>query len=226
MNSLSEYGIIWDVDGTLVDTGELHFLAWVRLFQERGQPFTREDFARTFGRRNREILREMFHPEMSDAECDAIADLKESYYLDSARAQGLSLLPGVRSLLEQFHQAGFAQAIGSSAPRKNLDAIFELTDTTNFFRFITASENVSRGKPDPEVFQVAAAGLGLPPHRCVVFEDAVAGVQAAKAAGMACIAVRFVAHHPHETLQAAGADRIVETLEAVNLDSVRSLLAG
>src|SRR5580692_5445939 len=112
--------IIWDVDGTLVDTAELHFDAWVKLAVELGRPFTRADFAATFGRRNPEIIRYLFGEKYSDREVAELGERKELYYRAEA-AKGVSLLPGVRPLLEAFSSACIPQAIGSSAPRGNLE---------------------------------------------------------------------------------------------------------
>src|SRR5947209_5449760 len=105
--------VIWDVDGTLVDTAELHFQAWVKLAREIGKPFTRQDFAATFGRRNPEIIGTLFGAHLIEREMDALAVKKEDYYKAAAR-HGVQLLPGVRSLLDGLHAAGFKQAIGSS----------------------------------------------------------------------------------------------------------------
>src|SRR5262249_10823849 len=135
----------------------------------------------------------------------------------------VELLPGVRPLLEGLHASGFRQAIGSSAPRRNLELILRLTATEHFFDAVVAMEDTTRGKPDPQVFLVAAQKLGAPPVRCVVFEDAVAGVAAARAGGMKCVAVRFVGHHPEEKLRAAGADLVVRSLEAVTAERVERL---
>jgi beta-phosphoglucomutase len=137
----------------------------------------------------------------------------------------VTLLPGVRPLLEQLHQAAWPQAIGSSAPRRNLELILDLTNTRAFFQAIVSMEDTSRGKPDPQVFLIAAQRLGVPPERCVVMEDAVAGVQAARAGGMKCVAVSFVGHHPEEKLRAAGADLVVPTLERVDLAALRNLFS-
>jgi beta-phosphoglucomutase len=216
--------VIWDVDGTLVDTAELHFEAWVEVARRLNRPFSRADFAATFGRRNPEILHQLFGNDLSAREVDELSTLKEELYRSAAR-NGVDLLPGVRTLLEALHGDGFLQAIGSSAPRKNLDLILELTQTQRYFETIVSSEDTQRGKPDPQVFQVAAERLGIPPSRCLVMEDAVAGVQAARAAGMKCIAVRFVGHHPADKLVAAGADRVVETLQLISMQDVRQLLA-
>src|SRR5215213_755359 len=145
---------IWDVDGTLVDTAGLHFAAWERMSREMGRPFTREDFAATFGRRNPEIIRFLFRREFTDAEVLDIGERKENYYRAAAEA-GVQLLPGVRELLDGLHARGVRQAVGSSAPRGNLDLILRITGSRQYFDAIVGMEDTHRGKPDPEVFLVA-----------------------------------------------------------------------
>jgi beta-phosphoglucomutase len=216
---------IWDVDGTLVDTAELHFQAWLELCRQVGRPFNRSEFAATFGRRNPEIIRQLFGTKYDDAEIAELGHRKEDLYREEA-AKGVDLLPGVRSLLERLRDHGFKQAIGSSAPRHNLELILRLTHTESFFEAVVAMEDTHRGKPDPEVFVVAARRLGVEPRKCLVLEDAVAGVEAAKAGGMKCIAVRFVGHHPEAALRQAGADLVVGNLEAVSARTIRDLLGG
>jgi beta-phosphoglucomutase len=212
------------MDGTLVDTAELHFRAWLAKAGELGRPFARADFASTFGKRNPEIIHELFGAHFSEADIAAIGERKEILYRDAARQQGVVLLPGVRALLEGLHAAGFKQAIGSSAPRRNLELILELTGVEHFFQALVSMEDTQRGKPDPQVFLVAAGKLGVAPVRCVVFEDAPAGVQAAKAGGMKCVAVNFVGHHGEDTLRRAGADLVVRNLEQVSVPVVRQIL--
>jgi beta-phosphoglucomutase len=216
---------IWDVDGTLVDTAELHFDAWVRIASELGRSFSRADFAATFGRRNPEIIRYLFGDQYGDTAVADIGERKELYYRAAAE-KGVTLLPGVCELLDGCARSGFRQAVGSSAPRANLELILELTHTRSYFQAIVAMEDTTRGKPDPQVFLTAAAKLGVPPGRCVVFEDAVAGVQAAKAGGMKCVAVSFVGHHPEDKLRTAGADRVVKTLQGLTAAEVLRLAEG
>jgi beta-phosphoglucomutase len=216
-------GAIWDMDGTLVDTAELHFRAWEELCREQGRPFSRADFAATFGQRNPEILRALFGEGLDEKKIAELGDKKEEKYRQAAR-RGVAPLPGVVPLLEGLRRTGFRQAIGSSAPRANLDLILGLMGLTAFFDAVVSCEDTQRGKPDPQVFLVAAGRLGVPPGRCVVFEDAVAGVQAARAGGMKCVAVRFVGHHPEDALRRAGADLVVPTLERVRAQTVRDLL--
>ncbi len=213
---------IWDVDGTLVDTAELHFQAWQEVSRELGRTFSRDDFAATFGRRNPEILRTLFGDGFDQAELTALAERKESLYRIEA-ARGVALLPGVRQLVDNLHLAAFAQGIGSSAPRANLELILRLTGIAPFFAAMIGSEDTQRGKPDPEVFLLAAERLGVLPSQCVVFEDAVAGVQAARAGGMKCVAVRCAGHHSEASLRQAGADVVVETLEGFSARTIQDL---
>ncbi len=218
------YAVLWDMDGTLVDTAELHFRAWRDLCHELGRDFTRADFAATFGRRNPEIFAILFGDRLSAADMSRYGDRKEEAYRSAARAAGVELLPGVRTLVEALHAAGFGQAIGSSAPRANLDLILELTGIAPYLGAVVGMEDTQRGKPDPQVFLIGAERLNTPPSHCVVVEDAPAGIEAGKAGGMKCIGVRFAAHHPPEALQRSGADLVVDTLEGVTVADVRRLL--
>ena len=218
--------IIWDVDGTLVDTAAHHFQAWADFAAQIGKPFTRADFAATFGMRNPEILRKLFDPNADDARCAQWGEQKEDLYRASVRREGTALLPGVANLLAAFAEAGWPQAVGSSAPLGNLDLLLGVTGTRHYFGAVVTGDDVTRGKPDPEVFLIAASKLGADPKRCVVFEDAVAGVEAAKAGGMACVAVTFVKHHPAEKLRAAGADVVVASLEEITVAQVAALVRG
>jgi len=215
---------IWDVDGTLVDTAEMHFAAWQAFAAAHGFAFTRADFAATFGKRNPEIVRQLFDPAADDARCADWGEEKERLYRDATDRAGVALLPGVGALVEGLAVAGWLQGLGSSAPRANLDLILRHTGTAARFTAVVSGDDVTRGKPDPEVFLKAAALLGVPPGRCVVFEDAPSGVAAAKAAGMACVGVTFVGHHPAERLTAAGATLVVPSLDALAVGEVEGLL--
>src|SRR5262249_31145226 len=130
------------------------------------------------------------------------------------------------ALLDALHAAGFRQAIGSAAPGGNLALLLAMIDAARHFVAPVPAEDTQRGKPDPQGFLIPAGGLGGAPARWVVFEDAVAGVEAAKNGGMKAVAVRFVAHHPEEKLRQAGADLIVASLEEVTVETVRALLGG
>jgi beta-phosphoglucomutase len=220
------YGVIWDMDGTLVHTAELHFAAWEEVCRGLGRPFSRADFAATFGRRNPEIIHALFGDRFDERQVAELGERKEVLYREAARRGGVAPLPGVVPLLEGLRRAGVRQAIGSSAPRANLDLILEVMGVAKYFDALVGAEDTDRGKPDPQVFVVAARRLGVPPGRCLVLEDAVAGVQAARAGGMRCIAVRFVGHHSEAALRQAGADLVVPSLEQVSAETVLRLLRG
>jgi len=215
--------IIWDVDGTLVDTAEQHFAAWVRFSAELGVPYDRPTFDATFGHRNPEIFQARFFPNASADLCRVLGEYKESLYRAAIAELPVPLLPGAGECIRTFASLGWPQAIGSSAPRANLDQLFAKAGLTEAFVRIVSGDDVNRGKPAPDVFLAAAVGLA-PVERCIVFEDAVAGVQAAKAAGMTCIGVVFANHNTPAALRIAGADLVVESLEAMTSEIVLSLI--
>ncbi len=225
MPDATSYGVLWDMDGTLVDTADLHFEAWWLVSEELGHPFTRDDFAATFGRRNPEIMDYLFPGRFSPADVDTIGEHKEQRYRAAAERLGVTLLPGVAALMAGLHARGVRQAIGSSAPRANLDLILRLTGIERYLSAVVSAEDTARGKPDPQVFLTAAARLHVAARRCLVFEDAPAGVAAAKAGGMKCIAVRFVGHHSADKLAQAGADHVVASLTEVSPEDVLQLLS-
>jgi beta-phosphoglucomutase len=220
MPHANPFAVIWDVDGTLVDTAELHFQAWMTLTRELDKPFTRANFAATFGLRNADIIHQLFGTPYTEAQVAELGDRKEVFYRAAATQHGVRLLPGARVLLDSLRAAGFKQAIGSSAPRKNLDLILPLTQTEHFFQAVVSVEDIQRGKPDPQIFQIAAKRLAVACDHCLVFEDAVAGVQAAKAAGMKCIAALFAGQHGAAALLQGGADQVVQSLEEVSVKTV------
>lgn len=218
------WAVLWDVDGTLVDTADLHFQAWCALAQELGKPFTRADFAGTFGWRNAEIIPKLFGAYL-DADIARLGDRKEEIYRAQA-CRGVALLPGARELLEGLHAAGARQAIGSSAPRANLEMILDLTGTRRHLPVVVAMEDTRRGKPNPDVFLIGARRLGVEPGRCVVLEDAPVGIQAARAGGMRAIGVTFVGHHSADSLQNAGADLVVPALDHVTAAQIKKIVGS
>lgn len=218
--------VLWDMDGTLVDTAEHHFHAWVRICKEYGKEFTRADFTATFGKRNPEIIDYLFDGKIQGPEADKLGNQKEEYYRAESTKTGIELLPGVLNLLKSLNELGAKQAIGSSAPRGNLELILKLTGIGKYMQAMVGMEDTQRGKPDPQVFLIGAEKLKIQPQNSVVVEDAIAGVQAAKAGGMKCIAVSFVGHHSEEKLKSAGADRIVKTLSELDGDDFYKLVWG
>jgi beta-phosphoglucomutase len=185
----SARGVLWDLDGTLVDSGEFHFESWRAVMQPFGIDVTRERFAASFGQKNDRILREWLGAATAPEVVARVGNEKEAEYRRLARHHGLAALPGAREWVARLRAAGWRQAIASSAPRQNIDTMLELIDLTGAFDAVVAAEDVTVGKPDPQVFLVAAERLGVAPPRAVVVEDAAAGIEAARRAGMASIGV-------------------------------------
>jgi beta-phosphoglucomutase len=208
---------LWDMDGTLLDSAEYHWLAWRDSMLDLGYPLAYEEFVATFGQRNDTILRSWISKEITDIEIARISDVKEARYRALVREHGIDLLPGVRGWLERLQVAGWRQAVASSAPRANVETLVEILGIGAFFDALVAAEDVQRGKPDPQVFLTAAERLNVSPARCVVLEDAPAGIEAAHRAGMQAIGIRS----SHPGLQA---DITVDTLDELPEDTFGRLI--
>ncbi|HTB18177.1 MAG TPA: HAD family phosphatase [Bryobacteraceae bacterium] len=181
--------VLWDLDGTLVDSEQYHWLAWRDSMAAEGVTLTHEQFLKTFGLRNDAIIPQWI-PDATPQRIDQIADSKEQLYRRLVREGGLDPLPGARDWTGRLARDGWRQAIASSAPRENVDVVLAVIGLASCFQAIVSAEDVQHGKPDPQVFLTAATRLGSTPARSVVVEDAPAGIEAARRAGMPSIGVR------------------------------------
>ena len=181
--------VLWDLDGTLVDSAEYHWLSWCEALTAAGHRFDRDYLVATFGQRNDRILRDLLGPDAPDAEIERISDEKEARFRTRVRKRGLDLLPGAELWLKRLRASGWRQALATSAPRANVETMLEVLSLAEYFGAVVAAEDVQRGKPDPQVFLLAAERLGVAPYRCVVVEDAAAGVEGARNAGMRSVGV-------------------------------------
>jgi len=214
-------GVLWDLDGTLIDSAGHHWIAWRDTLAAFGRSVTPGDFTSSFGKRNDEILHELFGHGIEAEWIERVSEAKEQAYRRRLRAQGLELLPGALAWLERLRGSGWRQALASSAPRPNIDAVFEsIAPLGRYLDTVVSADEVGRGKPDPAIFLEAARRLSLPPGRCVVVEDAPAGLEGARRAGMRSIGV-LSEHHPR-----LEADVVVPSLEALGADAFEVLLAG
>jgi beta-phosphoglucomutase len=213
--------VIWDVDGVLLDSAEQHRQAWHALAAKEGVLFTDADFWSTFGMRNADIIPRFYGPDVTPERVQALADHKEAMYRELLRAQAVAL-PGARELVMALHAAGYRQAIGSSAPMQNLRVVIDLLGLGPYVEAVVSGEQVARGKPAPDIFLAAAVELDVPPARCVVVEDAPAGVAAAHAGGMRCLAVRRAGQQDPPGL--ATADLVVDSLTMAGVATFDTLL--
>lgn len=213
-------GVIFDLDGVIVDTKAAHYASFVQLGDEAGYTISPDQFKQVFGRRNNDIFPILYGHALPEAEIERLSDRKEAIFRELVRGR-VRALPGVAELLPALHTAGFHLAIGTSTPRANVNLILSELHLLYYFPIIVSAEDVTRGKPDPQVFLLAAKGLLVPPAQCVVVEDAVAGVQAALAGGMRALAV--TTNHPRAAL--SHATRVVESLAEIAPEEVLAMLA-
>lgn len=182
---------IFDLDGVVVDTAKYHYQAWRRLANELGFDFTLENNERLKGvsrMTSLDILLEIGGKELTYEEKSALAEKKNAWYKELiAKMTPEEVLPGAVEFLSQVKKAGYKLALGSAS--KNAMAILEKTDLKKWFDVIIDGTKTQRAKPDPQVFELGAEGLGVDASECVVFEDAEAGIEAALRAGMYCVGV-------------------------------------
>lgn len=181
--------VLWDLDGTLVDSAEFHWLSWRDTMAAEGVSLTYQQFLDTFGQKNDRILPGWLGSGADAARIRRVGDAKEAEYRRLASVHGLRPLPGASSWVRRLRAQGWQQAIASSAPGENVGVMLRALALDGMFEAIVSAEDVTRGKPDPQVFLAAAERLGVPRDRCIVVEDAAVGVQAARSAGMRCIGV-------------------------------------
>ncbi|UCD75891.1 MAG: HAD family phosphatase [Phycisphaerales bacterium] len=188
MGSIVTYAVIFDVDGVLVDSYRAHFESWHVVAAEVGVTFTEQQFAATFGRTSRDIIKQLWGEKanMSDERIAELDDRKEAEYRRII-ADDFPHMDGAVELIEALHDDGFNLAVGSSGPPANVELVLDSLDRREMFSAMVTGVDVTRGKPDPQVFQLAAERLGVPPECCAVVEDAPAGVAAANRAGMLSI---------------------------------------
>jgi beta-phosphoglucomutase len=180
--------VLWDLDGTLVDSEEFHWLSWRDIMHREGIELSYEQFLASFGQRNDRILAAWL-PGMDPARAQRIGEDKEAEYRRLVETHGLAPLPGAREWLVALRDAGWKQSIASSAPGQNVITMLRVLGLERYLDAIVSAEDVTAGKPDPEVFLKAAEKLSTPPIRCVVVEDAAAGVEGARRGGMRSIGV-------------------------------------
>lgn len=182
---------IFDLDGVIVDTAKYHFLAWKRLADELKIPFNESDNERLKGvsrMKSLEIILEIGHLNLDEEEKEKLADKKNSWYVEYInRMKKEEILPWVENFLDTLRKKGIKLAVASAS--KNTRIILERLKLNDFFDTVVDGNMVSKAKPDPEIFIKAAMILDIAPEEAVVFEDAVAGIAAAKKAGMNVVGV-------------------------------------
>jgi len=215
----SSKAVIWDMDGVIADTGPYHLRGWQAVFKKMGISYTAADFRHHTGKRNDSIIKGVLGEATPPDEITAIIREKDKNFRRLVE-QKIRPLPGVLELITSLKEYGFKIAIASSATMENIRLVTRGLNIDNCFDAIISGWEVTRGKPDPQTFLLAAEKLGVKAEDCIVIEDAISGVTASKRAGMTCLAVTNTT--PREEL--GEADLIVDTLEDITAADLERLL--
>jgi len=208
--------ILWDMDGTLIDSVPYHLQAWQDVLRQINRTVDHHVWNQTAGMRNSEIIPLLF-PDMSPAEVTYVDQAKEARYRERIEQDGIELLPGVAEWIQRFAAAGWKQAIASSAPPENVATIAHVLHLNGTFEAMISGADVQRGKPDPDIFLAAAQRLSVEPQNCLVIEDAATGIEAAHRAGMKAIGVL----NTHPQLEA---DLVIKSMQDLTWEMIEDVM--
>jgi len=183
------FAVLFDWDGVVVDSSHHHELSWLELASKIGRSITHEQFRESFGQINQVVIPSILEWADDPDEVERLGREKEKLYREIIRREGLTILPGVLDLLKELRTHKVPCVIGTSTEKENIRVSLEVMNIEDYFQGVIASEDVTHGKPDPEVFLKAAALSGVSPHCCVVLEDSHHGLEAARIGGMKTVAI-------------------------------------
>ena len=211
--------VIFDLDGTLLDNNDVHLKAWKQYLKENEKQISDEDFKENIsGRTNKDAIEHIYQKEMTEDEASKYYLEKEEIYRKMYRSD-IAPITGLQDFLEELHKHKIAMAIATSGIQVNIDFMFDHVPIKKYFKKIVNSGDVSKGKPDPEIFLKAAEALHIPKENCIVFEDSMAGVQAGKSAGMKVVALTTT-HTPEELKEA---DLVIKDYNEIDFERLMSL---
>jgi len=213
-------GVIFDMDGVLVDNARYHILAWQRLGKEFGADLAAESVRRVFGQRNYEMVTALLGNALSQDDCERLAQRKERIYRDMIAAE-IEPVPGLLDFLADLKACGIKAAVGTSGPPENVAMVLTGLRLESYWQSVVTGADVSRSKPAPDIFLLAAERLGFPARHCLVFEDSTAGIEAAHRAGCPCIALSTT--HSAAELKSYPALKIVPNFTGLRAAELRSL---
>ena len=211
--------VIFDLDGTLLDNNDVHLKAWKQYLKENEKQISDEDFKENIsGRTNKDAIEHIYQKEMTEDEASKYYLEKEEIYRKMYRSD-IAPITGLQDFLEELHKHKIAMAIATSGIQVNIDFMFNHVPIKKYFKKIVNSGDVSKGKPDPEIFLKAAEALHIPTENCIVFEDSMAGVRAGKSAGMKVVALTTT-HTPEELKEA---DLVIKDYNEIDFERLMSL---
>ena len=211
---------IFDLDGVVVDTVPLHFKAWKHMFEEYGKKFTFQDYKEKVDGIPRIDGGRAILPDLTDDELNVATGKKQGYFLEHLKKDKIKVFESTLRLIEELRGKGIKIAVISSS--KNSPYILEKIGAMKLLDAVVSGDEITKGKPDPQIFLMAAERIKIKPENCVVFEDAVLGVEAAKRAEMLCVGIdRY-----DDPKRLKDADLVTSDLEDINYDKLQALFAG
>lgn len=219
---MSPYAVAFDLDGTLIDNNHYHLLAWQAFYEKRNRKLSLEEYKTSFnGRTNADVVKYVFsNRDLSQELIDQYTSEKEELYRE-IYAPYIQPVKGLISLLDALQERKIPMVIATSGILPNIDYMFTHIPIRNYFSSIIYSANISKGKPDPEIYQLAAKQLGLAPENCIAFEDATVGIQSAKGAGMKVVALTTT----HTKAELGEADRIIRDFSEISPENLNALVS-
>ena len=214
-------GAIFDWDGVVVDSSKIHEESWEVLAQETGLDLPPDHFAQGFGKRNKVIIPEILQWTKDPMIIQRWSERKESIYRSIAQKDGIPIVSGIKTLLLNLQEKQIPCVVGTSTERKNVLLAFKEHSLESFFCGIVSSEDVTRGKPDPEVFLKASQAIGQQPVDCIVFEDSLHGIEAALAGGMKPVGIATT--NSKQSLFEAGAEIVIDEMSELDEDRLSNL---
>lgn len=197
--------VIFDLDGTLIDNNAYHLQSWIKYLKNKNREISEEEYkANVNGRTNKDVIEYIYQRKMEDAEAMVYAHEKEAIYRELYQPH-ITPVAGLLPLLQKLKELHIPMAIATSGIQVNIDFMFDNIPMREYFDVIVNSAHISKGKPDPEIYIKTAELLNVAPGNCLVFEDAVVGINSAKAAGMKVVGVLTT----HSAAELAGADVLI-----------------
>lgn len=214
------FAVAFDLDGTLIDNNQFHFVTWQEFYRKRKRELTIDEYKASFnGRTMTDCVKYVFQqPDMPAEEIERYTNEKESLYREIYAAH-IKPIPGLLALLELLDQAQIPMVIATSGIQDNIDFLFSHIPIKQYFKRVIKGSDITHGKPHPEMYQLAAKELGLPAEQCIAFEDATVGIASAAGAGMKVIALTTT-HTPEEL---TGADWIIKDYEGIRMEQLEQL---
>ena len=224
INQKYQFGVIFDIDGTMVNNTSYHRQAWFELCRQHDIPLDHQSYhEKIHARSNDQIVPNLFGPDVNEAFIRKIEFEKESLYRETFRPV-MKETPGLIALLDKLQEKGIRCAAASNSPKENVVFVLDELNIRNYFQAVIYRDLVTVGKPNPELFLKAAEEMGVTPERCLVFEDSASGFKAARAAGMPYIAITFGAD-PHELTKAGDAKAVYEDFTQIELEMLCNIMS-